>query len=148
MSRTAMIAFVLTLFLLGKAALAAPCCDRIQGFNVADDYDDKLRPRPHVSEAFEIEDYSNDSAFGFLLVKAPADARLEIGFLKSKSAGVGRTVSFTLERSPHHKGALQAADFDGSAVFRGKEKAFVFRLVKADGSTLCEDQPKPIYAGH
>ena len=144
-----MIAFVLTLLLLGKAALAAPCGDKIQGYNVDEDADDKLQPRLLISKLFEIEDYSRDSSFGFVHVKSPTAAKLEIGFLaKAKDAKVGRTLSFALAPSEHKPGGLDAVGFNPSKAFRGSEKAFVFRLLKADDTPLCEDQPRPIYGRH
>jgi hypothetical protein len=146
MSRTAVVAFFLTLFILGKAAFAAPCDDRILGFNTYEDYDDKMQPDPGVT-VFEIEEYSPDTAFEGVLVKGDASASLEIGFQRKKGHPVSRTETFSLEKSEHKKGYSQAAKFDGKRVFAGDENYFVMKIVK-NGRPVCEDEPKEVFHGH
>ncbi|RZA09573.1 MAG: hypothetical protein EOP11_01285 [Proteobacteria bacterium] len=149
MSRTAVVAFFLTLFILGKAALAAPpiCDDRILGFNTYEDYDDKMQPDFGVT-VFEVEEYAPDSSFEGLLVKAAneSELKLEIGLSKKKSGAASSTKSFALEKSDHKRGYFTAAGLEPKKLFAGDENYFVLRLVK-NGKAVCEDEPKEIFPG-
>lgn len=145
MSRTAVVAFFLTLFILGKAAFAAPCDSRVLGFNTYQDYDDQMRPDPGVT-VFEIEEFSPNSSFEGVLVNGDDSQKLEIGFLKKKGAPVSRSQTFALEKSEHKKGYAQTAGFDARKVFGGDENYFVMKVTKA-GKSICEDEPKEIFPG-
>ncbi|RYZ93727.1 MAG: hypothetical protein EOP11_27370, partial [Proteobacteria bacterium] len=121
MSRIAVVALFLTLFILGKAALAAPLCDdRILGFNTYEDYDDKMQPDFGVT-VFEVEEYSPNSAFEGLLVKAAneSEMKLEIGLSKKKSGAAAVTKAFSLEKSDHKKGYFSAAGLEPKKLFAG-----------------------------
>jgi len=146
MSRTAVAAFFLTLFILGKAAFAAPCDDRILGFNTYEDYDDKMQPDPGVT-VFEVEEFSPNSAFEGLLVKGDGSEKLQLSFRKKKTSADARAEAFSLEKSEHKKGYYQAVKFDSRKVFGGTdENYFVMRILK-NGHAVCEDEPKEIFPG-
>ncbi len=139
---------MLTLLILGRAALAAPppCGDRIQGFNTFEDYDDNMQPETGLT-IFDIDEYSPHSSFEGVLVKAEGEAKLEIAFKKTKGAATYRNESFALERSEHKRGYKAAADFEHKKVFRAQDKFFVMRILNEDGKAVCEDAPKEIFPG-
>jgi hypothetical protein len=145
MSRTAVVAFFLTLFILGKAALAAPCDGKVLGFNTYEDYDDKMQPDPGVT-LFEVDEYSPNSAFEGLLVKGDTSATLEIAFQKKNGGPEVRKESFSLEKSEHKKGFSQAAGLDTKKLFSGDDNYFIIRVIK-NGRAVCEDEPKEIFHG-
>jgi hypothetical protein len=132
------------MIIFGRAAFAADCGEKIQAFNTYEDYDDNMQPDPGVS-VFPVEEYSSNSSFEGVLVKASPGSKLGIAFFKALNKPASRTQTLDLEKSEHKKGYSQAVGFDHRKLFSGNEKHFTLSILK-DGKAICEDGPHEIFS--
>lgn len=149
MSRTAIVAFILTALLLGRAAIAAPSCGaRIQAYATSQDYDDALKPLPPEATLFEIEGYSSaGGSWDGLVVKEREDHATKVVIEVRQKGAAPATHSFETEAWTLKPGYRVAKGFSVDKVFaNGSEGTFVMKL-SLNGRVVCENRPAEFFAG-
>lgn len=131
--------------LFAPSAFAGQCGDRVQAFNVDEDYNDQMERQDTVS-IFDITDFSPHSSFqGFVISnKENAKTKVEVEVRKSKSGDAVRKEAFGFEKFESEKGYLSTTeDFDPVEFLKFENGFFMVRLL-LNGKEICADSPREI----